>query len=55
METKYSCETHINYTLDMFIEETKDFPILEKLKESEKLSTKCSYCNEQAEYIVSRK
>ncbi|MBM7609473.1 CxxH/CxxC protein (TIGR04129 family) [Lysinibacillus composti] len=52
---KYSCETHINHALDMFVVETMEFPIMDKLKEEEKLSTKCSYCEEPAEYIVSTK
>ena len=50
----YSCETHIDHALDMFVAETGQFPIMELLKEEEKLSTKCSYCDEQATYIVSR-
>lgn len=52
---KYSCETHIDHALDMIVAETKEFPIMEKLKEEEKLSTKCSYCDEPATYIVSSK
>lgn len=55
MEKMYSCENHINHAIDMFIEETKDFPILNRLNEDEKLSTVCTYCEEKAEYIVSRK
>ncbi|RHW36138.1 CxxH/CxxC protein [Lysinibacillus yapensis] len=51
----YSCETHINQALDMFVAETEEFPILDKVSEEEKLSTKCSYCEEHATYIVSSK
>ncbi|MEK9200190.1 CxxH/CxxC protein [Ureibacillus sp. 179-F W5.1 NHS] len=51
----YSCETHINHALDMLVAETKEFPIMEQLSEDEKLSTKCSYCEEQATYVVSSK
>ena len=51
----YSCETHIDHALDMLVAETGDFPIMEMLNEDEKLSTKCSYCEEQATYIVSSK
>lgn len=51
---KYSCENHIDYALDMFVAETEQFPIMELLTEDEKLSTKCSYCEELATYIVSR-
>ena len=50
----YSCETHIDHALDMFVAETEQFPVMELLKEEEKLSTKCSYCEEQATYVVSR-
>ncbi|HWL25150.1 MAG TPA: CxxH/CxxC protein [Ureibacillus sp.] len=52
---KYSCETHINQALDMFVAETGEFPILDKIIKEEGLSTKCSYCEEEATYIVSRK
>lgn len=52
---KYSCETHIEHALDMFVAEQKEFPILEKLDDEKKLSTKCSYCEKQAVYIVSSK
>ncbi|MER1998443.1 MAG: CxxH/CxxC protein [Lysinibacillus sp.] len=52
---KYSCETHIDHALDMLVAETGQFPIMEMLKEEEKLSTKCSYCDEHATYIVSSK
>lgn len=46
---------HVNHALDMFVAEKKDFPILDKLSEGEKLSTKCDYCEKEAKYIVSRK
>ncbi|WP_431028501.1 CxxH/CxxC protein [Lysinibacillus sp. LZ02] len=52
---KYSCETHIDHALDMLVAETEEFPIMEKIFEEEKLSTKCSYCEECATYIVSSK
>ena len=52
---KYSCETHINQALDMFVAETGEFPILDKINEKNELPTKCSYCEEEATYIVSRK
>lgn len=50
---KYSCETHIDHALDMFVAETEQFPIMDMLNEEEKLSTKCSYCEELATYVVS--
>lgn len=48
----FSCETHINHALDMYIAEQKTFPMLEELKNEEKLSTTCSYCESSALYIV---
>ncbi|MFJ5771951.1 CxxH/CxxC protein [Psychrobacillus sp. NPDC093180] len=48
----FSCETHINQALDMFVAEQKTFPMLEKINENEKLSTKCTYCDVAAIYIV---
>ncbi|WP_318616566.1 CxxH/CxxC protein [Sporosarcina sp. YIM B06819] len=48
----YSCETHINHALDVFVAEQEKFPIMEALSEEEKLSTKCTYCEEAALYIV---
>lgn len=52
---KYSCEMHIDHALDMFVAEEKVFPVLEKLDDEKKLSTKCFYCDNKAIYIVSRK
>lgn len=52
---EFSCENHINHVLDKVVAETGDFPILEKLKEEEKLSTKCAHCEDQATYVVSSK
>ena len=51
MEIK-SCKTHIEHALDMFVAETKSYPILTELSDEEKLSTKCSYCEESATYLV---
>ena len=42
----YSCETHINHALDVFVAEQEKFPIMEVVSEEEKLSTKCTYCEE---------
>lgn len=50
-----SCKDHIGHALDIFVATEKDFPIMENLEESEKLSTKCDYCEEQAEYLVGNK
>ena len=51
----YSCETHIDHALDVHVAKTGDFPMMDLLTEEEKLSTTCSYCEEQATYIVSSK
>ena len=51
----YSCENHIEHALDMLVAETEEFPIMDNLSEEEKLSTKCSYCEQPATYIVSSK
>lgn len=50
-----SCENHIGHALDVFVGNEKDFPIMDKISEEEKLSTKCDFCDEQAEYIVGNK
>ena len=51
----YSCETHIGHALDMFVAIEKEVPIMEKVEDEKKLSTKCNYCEEQATYIVANK
>ncbi|WP_432362703.1 CxxH/CxxC protein [Sporosarcina sp. UB5] len=48
----YSCETHINHALDVFVAKEETFPIMEKLDEEKMLSTKCEYCDTPASYIV---
>ena len=48
----YSCETHINQVLDEFVAQEETFPIMEKVQENEKLSTKCKYCDTPASYLV---
>lgn len=47
-----SCETHINRALDEFVAIEETFPNMKMLKEEEKLSTKCDYCEEAASYLV---
>ena len=51
----YSCQTHINHALDVFVAEQEKFPIMEAVRDEEKLSTKCSYCEELALYVVANK
>lgn len=48
----YSCETHINHALDVFVAEQEKFPIMKALSDEEKLSTNCTYCEEAALYLV---
>lgn len=48
----YSCETHINHALDVFVAKQEKFPIMELLSDEEKLSTSCAYCEETALYLV---
>lgn len=48
----FSCETHINHALDIFVAEEKTFPMMEKLEKEKQLSTSCAYCNNSAIYIV---
>lgn len=48
----YSCETHINHALDVFVAKEETFPIMEKIIDDENLSTKCAYCDTPATYIV---
>ncbi len=48
----YSCESHINHALDVFVAEQGKFPIMKAVQEEEKLSTNCSYCEELAIYVV---
>ncbi|MCM3638769.1 CxxH/CxxC protein [Sporosarcina luteola] len=51
----YSCETHINHALDVLVAQEETFPIMEKVDEVNKLSTKCEYCDTPATYIVANR
>ena len=48
----FSCETHINHALDIYVAEEKIFPVMEKINEEKQLSTSCTYCNNSAIYLV---
>lgn len=48
----YSCETHINHALDVYVAEEGTFPIMKEISEEEKLSTSCTYCEATPLYIV---
>lgn len=51
----YSCESHIEQALNDLVIKEEVFPIMEMLEENEKLSTKCTYCEEAALYVVANK
>ena len=48
----YSCETHINHALDVFVARHEKFPIMKVIPDEQKLSTKCTYCEEVGLYVV---
>ncbi|MBN8208842.1 CxxH/CxxC protein [Bacillus sp. NTK071] len=48
------CEDHVELALDVAVDETGHFPVLEKVQgDEDNLSTTCEYCNNPATYIVS--
>lgn len=49
---KKCCKTHVEHALDVMVAETKSYPILTELSETEKLSTSCDFCEEPASYLV---
>ena len=50
----FCCEDHVELALDVAVDETGSFPVLEQIeKETDKLSTVCEYCKKRATYIVS--
>ncbi|WP_172370295.1 CxxH/CxxC protein [Sporosarcina jiandibaonis] len=51
----YSCQMHIDQALEELILQEEVYPIMEAVPESEKLSTKCTYCDESALYVVANK
>jgi CxxH/CxxC protein (TIGR04129 family) len=50
-----SCQMHIDQALEELIQKEEVYPIMKAVPESEKLSTKCTYCNEPAMYVVANK
>jgi CxxH/CxxC protein (TIGR04129 family) len=48
----YCCEEHVEWALDVIVDEFETFPKLEKAEEGKELPTTCEYCKKQAEYIV---
>lgn len=51
----HCCQTHVGQGLDEFVAKTESYPILTELSDSEKLSTNCNYCEQQALYLVASK
>ncbi|WP_226654158.1 CxxH/CxxC protein [Pseudalkalibacillus hwajinpoensis] len=50
----YCCDDHVELALDVAVDETGQFPVLERVeKDAEKLSTVCEYCKNNATYMVS--
>lgn len=49
----YCCEEHVELALDIIVDETELAPVMEKLDEEKQLSTKCTFCEEQARYKIS--
>ncbi|MGA9288869.1 MAG: CxxH/CxxC protein [Anaerobacillus sp.] len=50
----FCCEDHVELALDVAVDESGRFPVLEQIeKEPDKLSTDCEYCKKTATYIVS--
>ncbi|MBM7662243.1 CxxH/CxxC protein (TIGR04129 family) [Bacillus mesophilus] len=47
------CEEHIELAIDIMVDETEFAPEINLLKEEEKLSTSCEYCQKSAIYVVS--
>ncbi|WP_270180564.1 CxxH/CxxC protein [Alkalihalobacillus sp. CinArs1] len=50
----HCCEEHVELALDVTVDETEQFPVLEKLEKNDgNLSTTCKYCSKPAVYMVS--
>ncbi|WP_347548234.1 CxxH/CxxC protein [Pseudalkalibacillus hwajinpoensis] len=50
----YCCEEHVELALDVAVDETGQFPVLEKVVDKGvKLSTTCEYCSNRPTYMVS--
>ncbi|WP_088042109.1 CxxH/CxxC protein [Bacillus sp. EAC] len=54
MEKKIlSCNEHIEWALDDFVDKYNETPLLNKVEKTQKISTSCEYCQNDAIYIVS--
>jgi CxxH/CxxC protein (TIGR04129 family) len=47
------CDEHIELAIDIMVDETEIAPEINLIKEEEKLSTTCEYCQKSAIYVVS--
>jgi CxxH/CxxC protein (TIGR04129 family) len=50
MKMIYCCEEHVELALDVMVDESGSFPLLNKVENQ--LSTACEYCEKQAVYMV---
>ena len=48
----YCCLEHVELALDTVVDEYETAPVMTELKDEEKLSTTCEYCQKQAVYMV---
>lgn len=48
----YCCEEHVELALDVIVDDYETAPKLEKIMETEKISTTCEYCEKPAVYMV---
>jgi len=54
MEKKIvSCDEHIEWALDDFVDKYNETPLLNKVEKTQNISTSCEYCQNDAIYIVS--
>jgi CxxH/CxxC protein (TIGR04129 family) len=54
MEKKIlSCDEHIDWALDDFVDKYSETPLLNKVENTQNVSTSCEYCQNDAIYIVS--
>ncbi len=48
----YACQEHIELALDVVVDEQELAPIIDKLTDEQILSTKCSFCENEAIYSI---
>ncbi|MFA9556273.1 CxxH/CxxC protein [Evansella sp. AB-rgal1] len=49
----YSCEKHVEIALDEVIDEHEMPPEIELVQSQERISNRCSFCEEEAKYKIS--